>query len=115
MLQAEAPNPHLYHFEGTLYMRGQKSISMSSEQMLLRGSQLRNSSWIIGVVVYTGEESKIRLNSLEAPLKFSNVDRLMNKQLYTIFAVLVICCLFSGIGNAIWSNVNNNGGIWYLG
>jgi phospholipid-translocating ATPase len=36
-------------------------------QLALRGSTLVNSGNVIGAVVYTGEESKIRMNANEAP------------------------------------------------
>lgn len=35
--------------------------------MLLRGAQLRNTQWVVGIVVYTGHDSKlmqVKLNSL---------------------------------------------------
>ena len=41
---------------------------------------LRNTQWVIGVVVYTGHDTKLMKNANSSPLKMSNVDRITNKQ-----------------------------------
>jgi len=65
-LRSEQPNSSLYTYEGTLISQGgggEKTIPMSPEQMLLRGAQLRNTSWMYGLVVFTGHETKLMLNA----------------------------------------------------
>jgi magnesium-transporting ATPase (P-type) len=53
--------------------------------MLLRGCFVRNTEYVIGIVVYTGMKTKIMMN-LKKPLhKISNIMRLMNKMLYSVF------------------------------
>ncbi len=42
---------------------GGESNPLSIKQFLLKGAFLRNTDWVIAVVVYTGCESKIMLNS----------------------------------------------------
>jgi hypothetical protein len=46
---------------------------------------LKNTEYIIGLVIYTGKESKIMLNSKKPPSKVSNVLRTMNYMLYSVF------------------------------
>ncbi|KAL2919206.1 hypothetical protein HK105_201481 [Polyrhizophydium stewartii] len=55
-----------------------KSVPISIDSMLLRGCVLRNTDWITGVVVYTGPETKIRLNSGETPHKRSMIEEQTN-------------------------------------
>lgn len=43
-------------------------------QLLLRGSQLRNTKFVYGLVIYTGPDTKLMKNSRQAPLKQSNVE-----------------------------------------
>lgn len=46
--------------------------------VLLRGTVVRNTDWVIGVVAMTGRDTKIVLNSGGTPSKRSKVERLMN-------------------------------------
>ena len=50
------------------------------DHILLRGAQLRNTDWVHGLVVYTGRDSKLVRNATKTPLKRSNMDRIINKQ-----------------------------------
>ena len=38
-------------------------------EILLRGCTLKNSGFIVGLVVYTGPESRIQMNAAEPPRK----------------------------------------------
>jgi len=71
-------------------------------------------------VVYTGPESKIMMNSKKPPTKVSNVMKMMNKMLYTVFAFqIILLFLFSSL-SVIWNgnyaedysylNLNPSGG-----
>lgn len=63
---------------------------MDAQNFVLRGCSLQNTKWIIGVVAYTGHDSKIMLNSVKSRPKYSQVDRRMNRQIRFIFLVQVI-------------------------
>lgn len=49
-------------------------------QMLLRGCMLKNSHSILGLVVYTGKDTRIQMNSAAAPLKIGSFDHFLNMQ-----------------------------------
>ena len=68
MLTCDPPNEMLYKFEGTLTLNGQ-TLPLDADSILLRGSSLRNTDYIYGVVVYTGHESKIFKNSAKSRQK----------------------------------------------
>ncbi len=38
-------------------------------EMLLRGCMLKNSDYVLGMVVYTGAESRIQMNATKTPNK----------------------------------------------
>ncbi len=61
-LHCENPNKDLESFKGTVILEG-KDHTLSEKQLLLKGASLQNTDWVIGLVVYTGEETKIMLNS----------------------------------------------------
>jgi magnesium-transporting ATPase (P-type) len=46
---------------------------VSINELLLRGCALRNTAWVVGLVVFTGEDTKIMLNGGETPSKRSKV------------------------------------------
>lgn len=58
----EGPHSNLYAFEGKVEI-AKKTFNLTYEQMLLKGTQLMNTSWIVGFVAYTGKETGIMMNS----------------------------------------------------
>ena len=56
-------------------------ISLNENQILLRGSSLRNTDWIYGVVIYTGHDTKVMMNSSKSRAKFSQIELRINKYL----------------------------------
>lgn len=67
-IRSEQPNNSLYTFEATLSINtgvpgGNKEIPLGPDQMLLRGSQLRNTAWMYGLVIFTGHETKLMRNA----------------------------------------------------
>jgi phospholipid-transporting ATPase len=61
-LHCENPNKNLESFKGNIIVQG-KDHTLSEKQLLLKGASLQNTDWVIGLVVYTGEETKIMMNS----------------------------------------------------
>lgn len=70
----------------TLGMDHEK-ISLNSEYMLLRGMSLRNTEYILGVVINTGHDTKVMRNSASAKYKFSRLELLSNQSILIIFAI----------------------------
>ncbi|KAI0226825.1 Phospholipid-transporting ATPase IB [Lamellibrachia satsuma] len=89
------------------------SVPLGPNQLLLRGAMLRNTKWIFGLVVYTGHETKLMLNSTAAPLKRSTVEKVINKQIFMLFLVLLVMSLISAIASEFWRkrNIDTH---WYL-
>ena len=44
-------------------------VPVSINELLLRGCTLKNSGFILGLVVYTGPETRIQMNSTAPPRK----------------------------------------------
>ena len=95
-LECEAPNNQLYKFEGKWIAGGReqsrtasraevssREVGLSADNVLLRGSTLRNAKWAMGVVIFTGGDTKLMRNATRAPRKTSRLERHMN--------VLVMC------------------------
>lgn len=44
-------------------------MPVTTNEMLLRGCMLKNSNYVLGLVVYTGKESRIQMNAAATPNK----------------------------------------------
>jgi magnesium-transporting ATPase (P-type) len=72
-------------------------VPLDYNNLLLRGSSLRNTDFIYGVVVYGGHNTKIMLNSLTARSKQSRVFKIMNSQLKLIIILQMVICVSFGL------------------
>ena len=86
-MECEGPNKRLYEFTGNLQLESAEKQPIQSDQILLRGAQLRNTEWIYGLVIYSGHDSKLLQNASRAPLKRSRLDHVTNKQVYPLLVV----------------------------
>ncbi|XP_075055021.1 phospholipid-transporting ATPase IB isoform X2 [Mixophyes fleayi] len=113
-IECEGPNRHLYDFTGNLLLEGNSPVAIGPDQILLRGAQIRNTQWVLGIVVYTGHDTKLMQNSTKAPLKRSNVEKVTNVQILVLFCILLVMALVSSVGALLWNRKyeDNN---WYLG
>lgn len=59
----DLPNSDIYKFSGLLRLENFDPLPIGTQQLLIRGTLLRNTEWIIGLVTYTGKETKYVLNS----------------------------------------------------
>ena len=73
--------------------------------MLLRGSSLRNTEYIYGVVVFTGHESKIMKNSAKSQVKFSKLESATSKYILVIVLIQISISIVAAILNSIWEIV----------
>ncbi|KAJ2960716.1 hypothetical protein NQZ79_g3924 [Umbelopsis isabellina] len=109
VLKSEQPNNRLYNYDGTLSLPSKdlggksKDYPIDPQQILLRGAQLRNTPWIYGLVVFTGHETKLMLNSSKKPTKQSNVTKITNRNILSLFIILVIMSVACAAGNFVIS------------
>eukprot|EP00347_Sterkiella_histriomuscorum_P021501 403333759 len=103
-VECENPNEMLYKFEGTLVLNNMP-IPLGIDQMLLRGSSLRNTEWIYGVVVFTGHETKIMRNSVRSQVKFSKLEKATSKYILVIVIMQLTMGLLAALLNSIWEVV----------
>ncbi|KAJ6501941.1 hypothetical protein C8R45DRAFT_1209601 [Mycena sanguinolenta] len=96
----ERPDNNMYRLNGTVFI-GDESTPTDITMTLLRGTVLRNTRWVIGVVLFTGEDTKIVLNSGGTPSKRSKVERQMNPQVATNLILLAVMAVASGISDSV--------------
>ncbi|GMI22157.1 hypothetical protein TeGR_g11442, partial [Tetraparma gracilis] len=105
LLSAEHPNASVNTFSGSLSLSRPAAqpatVSLAAENLLVRGSVLRNTQYAVGVAVYTGADTKLVMNSRKAPSKLSNLDRLVNRAIkFIIVGLCVICTIGASVSTA---------------
>ena len=117
-LEFEAPNRSIHTFVGTVRLQhsGGSGITapLSARNLLLRGASLRNTDWIIGIVVYTGFESKIMKNSRSARTKLSRMETLVNRCIKLILLTQIALATVSMALGLFVNTVLQDVLPWYL-
>ncbi|KAI9140278.1 hypothetical protein BKA69DRAFT_1167692 [Paraphysoderma sedebokerense] len=122
IISSEKPNNNMFSYNGTMLIEDPgigltlnreqypRKIPINMSGMLLRGCILRNTEWVIGLAIYTGRETKIRLNAGETPSKRSIIEILMNPQVLSQLGLLAVICIVCAIAHNFWvrfaTNVN---------
>ena len=87
------PNLDLYHFDGRASVAGRK-LPLTNSEVVYRGSVLRNTPSALGLVIYSGEECKIRMNANKSPrVKAPALQGAVNK-IVVFVAALVFSMAF---------------------
>ena len=86
-VMCDGPNPSLEFWNGNVFSQQLPQVeNCSMKNVLLRGCILKNTDFVYGIVLYVGKDTKILLNAKKPKRKVSNLMKLMNLMLYTVFA-----------------------------
>ncbi|KAK5131718.1 hypothetical protein LTR08_000607 [Meristemomyces frigidus] len=107
-MESEPPHANLYAYSGVVRWQQRdpkhpdeppKDMAepVSINNMLLRGCTLRNTEWIVGIAAFTGEETKIMLNSGITPSKRARISKELNWDVIYNFCILFIMCLVAAV------------------
>ena len=112
-IDSEPPSSNLYSYSGTLNLihsntedpkENRSFVPIGGNGILLRGCLVRNTTWVIGIVAFTGPDTKIMLNSGDTPSKRSRVDKQINPHILLNFAILGCLCLICGVVGALYNS-----------
>lgn len=59
---------------------------------MLKGSALKNTEWVLGVVIYTGKDTKLMMNSQKSRVKRSHVEKALNTIIFLILCAQIVLC-----------------------
>lgn len=112
-LVVEDPNIDLYKFEGKVTFAGE-TLPLTNNEIVYRGSLLRNTQEIIGMAIYTGEECKIRMNATKNPrIKAPALQFAVNRIVAVIVAFVLALAIFNTVAYQIWQESTEEKA-WYL-
>ena len=78
---------------------------LTIDNLLLRGCTLRNTEWVLGVVVFTGHDTKIMMNAGITPSKRARIARELNFSVICNFVFLLVMCLVAALVNGFnWAD-----------
>jgi phospholipid-translocating ATPase len=113
-VECAPPNEHIYKFDSQLRTGpGAPVQALSSSQLLLQATHLRNTDWVYGLAVYTGNETKFGKNKKSPPTKYTRTDGFINSISAAVFLLqLMLVAVFGAVGD-VW---NEDSGVasWYL-
>ena len=108
------PNKNIYGFDSTITLSNDTTLALSTEQLLLQATTLCNTAHIYGLVVYTGNETKVGQNKNVPRHKQTTLDAQIDT---TIVVLFVLQCLFIvvwGITGSVLLYVDEDRPVWYL-
>ncbi|KAG8996124.1 hypothetical protein FRB94_008549 [Tulasnella sp. JGI-2019a] len=116
----EPPVVNMFQFNGAVVFEANGAAEQKQpvdiSNVLLRGTVMRNTRWAIGIVLATGEDTKIVLNSGRTPSKRSKVERQMNPQVLLNLLLLAVMAVVCAIVDSILERRgHNNGAPWEYG
>ena len=108
----EDPSQDLYNFEGRV-MVNDKQAPLTLNEIIFRGSILRNTPDAVGMVIYSGEECRIRMNSNKNPrIKAPALQGLVNRIVVLIVIFVLALSIFNAVAYRIWRR--NEDDMWFL-
>ena len=109
IIQCDLPNPSLYMLNGRTNMRLNgigNEFPLDAKNLLLKGAKLKNTEWIIGIIIYTGHNCKLMKNAKDPILKMSSVESLLNKLLVGILFLQIALSIISCICHSLYFKNN---------
>ncbi|PFH51681.1 hypothetical protein AMATHDRAFT_141942 [Amanita thiersii Skay4041] len=99
-MDCDRPDTNMFKLNAAVKV-GKEVSPVDMQMVMLRGTVLRNTEWVIGIVMYTGADTKIVLNSGGTPSKRSKVERQMNPQVFINLIILatmaVVCAIVDSV------------------
>jgi phospholipid-translocating ATPase len=122
LIDSEPPHANLYLYNGVLKYRSalptpgddspagpeeDRFEAITINSLLLRGCTVRNTNWIIGLVVFTGADTKIMLNGGDTPSKRSKIEKETNFNVVMNFLILMVMCITTAIVSGYYESLSN--------
>ena len=106
-LRCNPPDNQLYSWSGSYHDGSEKKLcNVATEQLLLRGAVLRKSAWVVGLVVFTGMQTKLKMNDEETRPKQTQVEQMMNEMIGHVLKVQMTMILLFATLKFTWMGMH---------
>ncbi|KAJ6237373.1 phospholipid-transporting atpase [Anaeramoeba flamelloides] len=108
LVECKPPNPEIYLFNSRLKMKPEDTdedfLSLTVKHTIFQGVHLKNTKYIYGLTVYTGNETKLGMNILPPESKWTKIDRQINNMTIVIFCIQFLLVLILGTLGVLWKS-----------
>jgi phospholipid-translocating ATPase len=117
-IDMDAPEVNMFRLNGAIVALDEETHNgdatvhpINLETTLLRGCVLKNTSWVIGIIIFAGSDTKIVQNSGGTPSKRSKVERQMNPQVLLNLVILgliaMVCAIVDHFNEKKWYRMDS--------
>lgn len=113
----EGPNKKFDSFHGQMKIGNGSYFTVEKKCLLMRETNLRNTPYVYGLIVYTGNDTKIQRSNLESGKPRRKVSAIVSKVNKLLIGMLILQSVLCAAGAAlatIWQTNNGEGAV-YLG
>ncbi|CAD5212846.1 unnamed protein product [Bursaphelenchus okinawaensis] len=96
------PDNRMNHINGRIDYGNGENEKITKENVVLRGCQLKNTSFAEGIVIYTGCETKLMLSNGPVRYKRSSIEQMTNYFILFCVILLIIMVVGCGICSIFW-------------
>ncbi|KAF0684192.1 Aste57867_23815 [Aphanomyces stellatus] len=105
-VECEQPNKAINRFSGSFYIdQADGTVAndpIGAKNVFLRGCQLRNTEWMYGLVVNTGNDTKIMQSFSKAETKWSSINGHVNVMIKWLLLFLILLCAGAATAQVVW-------------
>ena len=112
-VECEQPNAATTKFTGKVHVEGNQPVALSINNVLLRSSTVRNTDYVIGLVVNTGKDTKVMQGQQAPKTKRSSLDVGINSLMIGVVVMQFILCVICTVMQTS-SNQELQAPAWYL-
>lgn len=111
--ECEKPNATTQKFTGALHIQDEEPCPVNINNMLLRGCCLRNTEYVLGLVVNTGVDTKVMQGARKPKARASSIEKSLNPLIVVVVILLIILCTVAAIARTAENSTLENEA-WYL-
>lgn len=120
VVECDPPNKHIEEFNSRLWTQPSMSqappssppVALSGYNFVQQGTRVRNTSWICGMAVYTGNETKFGQNKTIPKMKRTKLDQFTDHVSIAIFFCQLLLVLLLSILGETAGKMSTK--VWYL-